>query len=144
MNAQPFPSEFSLATPRKHSQLILSVDDELSILRTRQAILETEGYAVLSARDAKDALELFDAHPVIRLVLLDYAMPGMDGVTLAKEMKKRRRSVPIFIVSAHEATLRQLSVACVELVIPKGCGPEYLLERIKQVLSPAPVILLPK
>ena len=139
MNAQPLPPEFSFATPRKHSQIILSVDDELSILQTRQAILEAEGYAVLSAMDAEDALQLFDAHPVIQLVLLDYAMPGMDGLTLARQMKKRRPSVPIFMVSAHEATLSKLSFdSALEELIPKGSGPEYLLKRIKQVLTPTP------
>jgi CheY-like chemotaxis protein len=140
MSVQAFPSESPLAMPRRHSKLILSVDDEPNILRTRQAILEAQGYAVLSAIDGEDALELFDAHPVIQLVLLDYAMPGMDGLTLAREIKKHRPSVPIFMVSAHEATLSKLNVDCVELVIPKGSGPEYLLERIKQVLTPTPVL----
>jgi CheY-like chemotaxis protein len=135
MSVQPFPSESPLATRRPSSQLILSVDDERSILRTRQAILETQGYAVLSAIDVEDALELFDAHPAIQLVLLDYAMPEMDGLTLAREIKQRRPSVPIFMVSAHEATLSKMNVDCVELVIPKGSGPQYLLERIKQVLA---------
>ena len=135
MSLQRFPSESPLAKRRPSSQLILSVDDERGILRTRQAILEAQGYAVLSAIDGEDALELFDAHPAIQLVLLDYAMPEMDGLTLAREIKQRRPSVPIFMVSAHEATLSKLNVDCVELVIAKGSGPEYLLERIKQVLA---------
>jgi CheY-like chemotaxis protein len=144
MSVQPFPSEFPIATPGNYSKLILSVDDEPNILHTRQAILEAEGYAVLSAIDAEDALELFDAHPVIQLVLLDYAMPGMDGLTLAREIKKRRPRVPIFMVSAHEDTLSKMNVDCVELVIPKGSGPEFLLERIKQGLTPASAPAVPR
>lgn len=145
MSAQRFSptSESPLAKRRQPFHLVLSVDDERSILCTRQAILEAQGYAVLSAIDGEDALELFDAHPAIQLVLLDYAMPEMDGLTLAREMKKRRPSVPIFMVSAHEATLSKMHVDCVEMVIPKGSGPEYLLERIKHVLAATSAVPYP-
>jgi len=50
---------------------------------------------VLSAIDGENALELFDAHPVIDLVLLDYAMPGIDGDAVARELKVRKPTVPI-------------------------------------------------
>src|SRR5437588_8171187 len=58
--------------------LILSVDDDLRLLCTRQAILEQAGYEVLSAKDGIEALSLFRAHPV-DLVLLDYVMPNLYG-----------------------------------------------------------------
>src|SRR5689334_19784857 len=130
MSSSLFPSQVPFTSSRSHSKLILSVDDEPNILYTRQAILELEGYNVLSATDGEDALELFDAHPVIELVLLDYAMPGMDGLTVAREMKTRRPAVPVFIVSAHEATLAKMNLAGVDCLISKGTGPAYLLEKV--------------
>ena len=136
MHSQPFPSEVATAIPRRNSKLILSVDDEPNIRYTRQAILEAEGYEVLSACDGEDALELFDAYPVIGLVLLDYVMPGMDGVTVAQEMKTRRPLVPVFMVSAHESMLSKGLPASVDAFISKGSGPAYLLEKVKQVLTP--------
>src|SRR5437867_9456078 len=136
MNSLLFPAEFPSAGSRNRSKLILSVDDESNILYTRQAILEGEGYDVLSALDGEDALELFDAHPVIELVLLDYAMPGMDGIAVAREMKSRRPSVPIFMVSAHEATMSKMNPICVDAFIGKGAGPAYLLDKINQLFSP--------
>src|SRR5437868_195844 len=140
MNSQLFPSEFPSIVPEKRSKLILSVDDEPNILYTRQAILEFEGYEVLSAPDGEDALELFDAHPVIELVLLDYAMPGMDGLTVAREIKTRRPSLPIFMVSAHEATLAKMTLTCVDCFISKGTGPAHLLKKVNQVLAPQEVV----
>lgn len=92
---------------------------------------------MLSASNGEAALEVFEAHPVIELVLLDYAMPGMDGAKVAREMKSRRPFVPIFMVSAHDASLAKLALACVDCVISKGSGPEYLLEKINQLLAPA-------
>jgi len=86
--------------------------------------------------DGQDALELFDAHPCIELVLLDYAMPEMDGIAVAREMKTRRPAVPIFMVSAHEAALSKMTLTCVDCVILKGIGPAYLLEKVNQLLVP--------
>jgi len=136
MNTQPFPPELPSARLSKRSKFILSVDDEPNILYTRQAILEAEGYDVLSALDGEDALELLEAHPVIDLVLLDYAMPGMDDITIARKLKSRRPSVPIFMVSAHEATLSKMNPICVDAFIGKGAGPAYLLDKINQLFSP--------
>src|SRR5438874_721153 len=135
MSSQLFPSEFPLRTTQSRSKLILSVDDEPTILYTRKRILELQGYGVLSALDGEDALELFDAHPVIDLVLLDYAMPFMDGAVVARQMKARRPSVPIFMVSAHEATLSKITLTCVDCFISKGTGPAYLLEKVNQFLA---------
>jgi CheY-like chemotaxis protein len=142
MNSQLFLSEFASPDSRRRSKLILSVDDEANILYTREAILEAEGYTVLSASEGEDALELFDAHPVIDLVLLDFAMPGMDGLTIAREMKSRRPSVPIYMVSAHEAALLKLNPICVDAFIWKGTGPAYLLHKVNQLFSP--VAALPR
>lgn len=130
------PSESSEAVSPPRSKLILSVDDEPSILYTRQQILKAERYEVLSTFDGELALELFDAHPIIDLVLLDYAMPGMDGATVAREMKRRRPLVPICMVTAHEARVSKITPVC-DCIIPKTTGPVYLLEKVKQMLAPS-------
>ena len=52
-------------------------------------VVEAQGYEVLSALDGETALQLFNAHPAVELVLLDFAMPGMDGGVVAREMKMR-------------------------------------------------------
>ena len=136
MNSQLLTSEFSPTPSKTRAKLILSVDDEPSILQTREAILLAQGYLVLSASDGENALDLFDGHPVIRLVLIDYAMPGMDGAAIAQAMKFRRPSVPIFMITAYEAALPKSALTCVDCVISKGTGPFYLLEKINQLLAP--------
>src|ERR1700687_4902426 len=66
------------------AKIILSVDDEQLVLSLRQNVLESAGYTVLSAFDGEQALELLrEGH--IDLALLDQNMPGMDGVTVARE-----------------------------------------------------------
>src|SRR5438874_13324860 len=136
MNSHLIPHEFSPTITKRLTRLILSVDDEPNILCTRQAVLESEGYEVLSALDGKIALALFDAHAAIDLVLLDFAMAGMDGLAVTWEMKTRRPYVPIFMISAHETALSKLALVNVDSLIPKGLGPAYLLEKIRQLLRP--------
>jgi len=120
-------------------KVILSVDDEPSILNTRKQILKVANYNVINAIDGETALEVFDAVPNIDLVLLDFAMPGMDGGSVAREMKRRRPSVPICMVTAHEAMVAKMTPVCVDCIVPKGTGPVYLLEKINQLLGAASV-----
>jgi DNA-binding response OmpR family regulator len=71
MNSQRLHSEFSFPHASKNgTKVILSVDDEPGILVSRQLILESEGYEVLSAADGEQALRVFAGQPV-DLVVLD-------------------------------------------------------------------------
>ncbi len=114
-----------------HRPLILSVDDEPGLLLTREKVLECQGYQVLSAADGEKALAFLGTHAV-DLVLLDYKMPGIDGGTVAREMKRRAPLVPIIMVSGNRVPGEAL--ALVDCFIPKGEGPELLLAAIHQLL----------
>jgi CheY-like chemotaxis protein len=113
--------------------LILSVDDEPGILVSRQLILESEGYRVLSAADGEQALRMFAEQPV-NLALLDYVMPGMNGGVVARVIKEHNPRVPVVIVSA--SPVEEQSLGWVDCFINKGDGPALLLERIRELLSP--------
>lgn len=115
--------------PQRH--LILSVDDEPGLLYTREKILECQGYEVLSAANGEKALEFLGTHPV-DLVLLDYQMPGMDGGTVAREIKRRAPTVPIIMISGNRVPGEAL--ASVDCFIPKGRGPELLLAATRELL----------
>jgi CheY-like chemotaxis protein len=113
-------------------KLILSVDDEAGILYTRQKILEAAGYDVLSAADGEQALGFFAAI-VVDLVLLDYAMPGIDGGKVAQQMKASRPLVPIILVTG--LPIEKQSIPCVDWIYVKGDNPVLLLEKVDQLLS---------
>lgn len=134
MNSRQLHGEFSYPhTSRNGTRTILSVDDEPGILVSRQLILESEGFEVLSAVDGEQALRMFARQPV-DLVLLDYVMPGIDGGVVAKAIKNHNPAVPVVIVSASPVEDMQ-SLGCVDCFISKGDGPALLLAKIKQLLA---------
>lgn len=113
--------------------LILCIDDEALGLQIRKAVLEREGYRVLTALDGSSGLNLFAGEPV-EGVILDYFMPGMDGGQVATAMRKQRPEVPILLLSAY-INLPPEVVQLVDFTVLKGEGPVELLARVRQMLD---------
>lgn len=93
--------EFTVS-PAPSSATILCIDDETLQLLLRKLLLESEGYAVITAESGQEALKLFKAHSV-DLVILDYWMSGLNGVSVAREMKQMKPTIPIMIFSAYQS-----------------------------------------
>lgn len=79
---------------------ILIVDDDASIRKVLGFILEEAGYAVRAASSGAEAIAAIEGD-VPDLVLADIKMPGMDGIALLKEIRKRDDSVPVVMLTAH-------------------------------------------
>jgi len=81
---------------KKH---LLVVDDEPNLRRVLQAALEKAGYSVHVAEDAHHALRFLEESPV-DLVLTDATMPGMDGLTLTREVRSRWPETAVVMMTA--------------------------------------------
>lgn len=68
---------------------ILVVDDSRSYRHAVTRLLAAHRYHVLEASTGEDALTVLEEHPDTRLVMVDYSMPGMDGFTLTREIRRR-------------------------------------------------------
>ena len=79
---------------------ILVVDDDADTCRNVSDILTDLGYHVDTAQDGRTALELVRQRPY-DVALLDYKMPGMDGLTLYREIKKLRAGTVAMVVTAY-------------------------------------------
>ena len=79
---------------------ILVVDDEVDTCRNLSDILSDLGYDVEIAHDGVSALEMV-RHKAFDVALLDLKMPGMDGLTLYREIKKLRAGTVAIIVTAY-------------------------------------------
>lgn len=124
--------QFASTSATNVARVILSVDDEALVLHTRQKVLEAAGYTVLNASDGEQALGFFAA-VMVDLVLLDYAMPGIDGGRVAREMKASRPLVPIILVTGLR--LEGQTLPYVDWIYEKGEDPGLLLAKIRQLLA---------
>ena len=114
---------------------ILCIDDESAALNIRKRVLETAGHHVLTARSGDDGLQLFRSES-FDLVLLDYWMPGMNGIATARELKRIDASVPMIILSGL-SQLPDETMGVVDRWILKDEGPQFLLSTIRALLTPA-------
>jgi CheY-like chemotaxis protein len=113
---------------------ILCIDDEQTALQLRQNLLESAGYKVLAAKSGALGVKAFKSAP-IDAVVLDYWMADMNGLQVAREIRKINSSVPIIILSAYGELLDE-SLGLADLWIRKGEeDPQYLLNRLEQLLK---------
>lgn len=113
---------------------ILCIDDEQTALQLRKTLLESAGYRVLSAKSGALGVKTFQAEPV-DAVVLDYWMADMNGLQVAREIRKLNATVPIIILSAYGELLDE-SLGLADLWIRKGEeDPQYLLSRLEQLLK---------
>jgi CheY-like chemotaxis protein len=112
---------------------ILCIDDETSALSVRKRVLETAGHHVITARSGEEGIQVFRSE-ALDLVLLDYWMPGMNGIATARELRRIKPSVPMVILSGL-AQLPDETMGVVDRWILKDEGPEFLLNTISALLQ---------
>ena len=119
---------------------ILLVDDEESIHLCYKEELEEEGYIVYSAMSGEEALKIFDlaihlGEPEIDLVILDINMPGMDGIEVLRQMKKKRLSIPVILSSAYPEYKQDLVSWASDDYIVKSFNLDDLKASVRRYLN---------
>ena len=112
---------------------ILCVDDEPVGLEVRRMLLERAGYRVFTAIDGPAALEIFAREP-IEVVVLDFAMPGMDGGEVASNMRGVKPNIPILMLSAYTSLPAEVH-GLVDMTMTKGEGAPALLKNLGSLVA---------
>jgi two-component system, OmpR family, response regulator MprA len=84
------------------AEAVLLVDDDARILRMLERTLAAEGYAVDAVADGGTALARVE-RSVPDLIVLDVAMPGLDGLAVTRRLRAKRLPVPILLLTARDA-----------------------------------------
>ena len=112
--------------------VILCVDDEKIPRMLRKLVLQKQGYEVIEASSAREALEMLSCRS-FDLVLTDQMMPGMTGTELTRAVKMATPDMPVVIISGVNELPPDAALA--DRFISKIAGPEALFEGVAEVLK---------
>jgi signal transduction histidine kinase/CheY-like chemotaxis protein len=99
------PSE-SIGAPKRSAKgaVILLVDDDSAVREVTASILRDLGHVVIEVGSGGGALDLLDRNAQIELVILDFAMPGMNGMEVARQVRAKVPSCPVVFVTGYADT----------------------------------------
>ena len=88
-------------TPLKLRKLLV-IDDDSRLLASYRDLLSPYGFEVLTAADGEQAIPIVENNPDILLVILDLAMPRMDGREWLRWFRDMRKESPVIVISAYK------------------------------------------
>jgi CheY-like chemotaxis protein len=115
---------------------VLLVDDDSAVREITAGILCDLGYRVVEAGSGGAALEVLDRQSEIDVLLVDFAMPGMNGAEVAREVRARRPDLPILFVTGYADT-EALASAGDDGILRKPFVEKDLAAKLRSVLKVA-------
>ncbi len=89
---------------------LLVIDDDAKLLASYRDLLSPYGFEVLIAPDGQEAMTVVEANPDILLVILDLAMPKMNGHEWLKWFRARSADAPVIVISAYKLDPEELEL----------------------------------
>ena len=128
-------------------ETVLLVEDDATVQSLVKTILERKGYHVLTASDGREGKHIAKQYEgAIHLLVTDVLIPHLNGVALAKHLKRRRPDLKVlFITGGSDAELERFGVLPTQgVVLPKPFTSDAVLEMVRQVLDqPVGQLFLP-
>jgi DNA-binding NtrC family response regulator len=115
---------------------ILIVDDEPFNLDLLEQELSDRGYSIERAGDGAEALDKFESFQP-DLILLDFQMPGMNGIDVLKEIRRRGNETPVVMITAYgtiERAVQAMKEGAYDFV-PKPFEPDHLILVVHKALE---------
>jgi len=115
---------------------ILWVDDEIEHLKPFVMFLHDRGYKVHTVSNGADAIDLV-VQEKFDLILLDEMMPGMDGLTTLREIKKINNAIPVIMVtkSEEEGIMEDAIAGQIADYLIKPINPNQIIMAIKKIFQ---------
>jgi two-component system, cell cycle sensor histidine kinase and response regulator CckA len=122
------------------TETVLLVEDDLNLRTLAHAILQQQGYIVLEAEDAADAIRIADQYAgSVHLLITDVVMPKMNGPTMARAIQEHRPDAKVLYMSGYtdDAIVRHGVLEPGTPFLQKPFTPGTLVRKIRQVLDQA-------
>jgi two-component system response regulator (stage 0 sporulation protein F) len=113
---------------------ILIVDDEVAITRLLSKVFTEEGYSVLTATNAEEALKIVNAQE-IDLIFIDLCMPGISGIDAIRKIKKNNEKIRFIIITAFGdmVSVKEATELGVFDYITKPFDLDYIRHLVKHI-----------
>ncbi len=119
----------------EQAQKLLVVDDDVRLRTLLQRFLEEQGFVVRTVPDAVQ-MDRMLARELFALIVLDFMLPGEDGMAICRRLRTAGNNMPIIMLTARGGDTDRISglEAGADDYLPKPFNPQELLARIKAVL----------
>jgi two-component system, LuxR family, response regulator FixJ len=118
--------------PASTRPVVVIVDDDPAVRNSLAFSLRTEGIAVLAYASGA---ELLKEIPVSGCLVIDYKLPGMNGLDLLAELRRRRIATPAILITTHpSAAVRERAAASGTALIEKPLLGDALFQEIRAAL----------
>jgi len=116
---------------------VLLVEDESAVRELLSSALERNGFEVVTASSAEEALAL--ASPSFQILLSDISLPGMSGVQLARQLRRTLPALRVLLMSGYAREEFSTGPNAVDDMpfIPKPFATRTVVERLKSLIEPA-------
>lgn len=114
---------------------VLIIDDDTQFLAAMETELHIAGFDTFAAQTPNLALRILLQHQ-IDAVILDINIPGMDGLSLTKEIRSKSPSIRIFLMTGHPGMARAvLARPGVESVFSKPINPDCVINQLLKIAA---------
>jgi len=135
-----FPDDVAVENPSGSKELIMLVDDDDHVLILAKMILVEADYKLITAKNGLEAINIYQrAHPFIHLIILDYAMPIMDGSEVFEELRMIDPRAVVLLSSGftEQSKLNQMLALGLRGFLPKPYTREKMLLQVRSALDGA-------
>lgn len=120
---------------------VLAVDDLATVRHELRTVLEAEGYRIHEAADGQSALRVLEAGTLVDMIITDFYMPDMDGLSLVRRVRRleRHQSTPILVLTIEDDEhMRQRGRAAgASAWLVKPWQPDELRRTVRELLERA-------
>ena len=131
------PGSYLLVKTSEPPKTLLVVDDDLEVRNLETQILRLQGYAVLEAESAAEALRLAGETATIHLLITDLMMPEVDGLELTRRFRSVHPNTPVLMVSGSLPLLRARSEPDLDRIdfLAKPFAFDELFHKVRTLLD---------
>lgn len=119
---------------------ILVIDDDKNIRKLLSVVLSNEGFNVIAAAEATQALQILDKE-IVDIIIVDIMMPNMDGYEFTKTVRSFNEKIPILMVSAKQLSedRKKGFIAGIDDFMVKPIDTEELILRVRALMRRAKI-----